>query len=68
MTNNKPPIIKVNESLIKLSISIGELNRQLKNLRDDVECIKSYISKEEERKRVELKKKEEELSKGWFFS
>lgn len=57
----------MNENLKKLTHTIIGVESQLKTIKGDLECIKTYIKQQEEIKKLDLPKVEE-VSKGWFFS
>lgn len=57
----KPLILKVNENVLKLSKLCIEMEKQIKIMKSDLECVKSYIHQQEEIKKIEL-------SRGWFFT
>lgn len=69
--DKKPPILKLNEKMIRMCQLIEQQNRHLNRLQDDVDVIKSYINeikkKQENRENEEVKKKEP-IQSGWFWS
>jgi hypothetical protein len=65
--SNKPHIIQINENLHKICDTLIVFQNQLKIIKSDVECIKTYINQQEEIKKLDLPKKEE-VMKGWFFT
>ena len=64
MDNKKTPIIKLNETMMRLCNLLEQQNRELRRLRDDVDIINSYIKQIKE---ANEKEKVEEINKGWFW-
>jgi len=66
MSNNREYIIRINDNQLKLAEVVSSIERQLKTLRSDVECIKSYISQKEEVKQIKREELVKEETRGWF--
>ena len=64
--DKKPPILKVNEKLMKLCNLLEQQNRELRRIRDDVDTINSYI-KTLPKYKEHLVEEKVEISNGWFF-
>jgi len=54
------PIDKIKNDIININKDIYKIKTDLISIRADISIIKDYINIQ--------KKKEEEISKGWFFS
>lgn len=64
--NNRDYIISINKNQLRLTEILNSMENQLKTLRSDVECIKSYISQQEEIKQLKRESIIKEEPKGWF--
>ncbi len=64
---NREILEKLNDNQLKFCNILTELTKKVDRLSNDLECVKSYINKMEDQKKIKIKQ-DKDISSGWFFS
>ena len=63
---NREILERLNNNQLKFCNILTELTKKVDRLSNDLECVKSYINKLEDQKKLKIQQ-DKDISSGWFF-
>jgi hypothetical protein len=66
-TKNRKILNNLNRNDLTIYNILNEITKKVDRLSSDLECVKSYINKLEEQKKLKIQQ-DKNISSGWFFS